>query len=942
MRTKKRTLLLTGRDGSSVVVDYLCNHAIVQDMAVACFYYDFASREAQSPTNMLGSLLSQLLTGLEEIPGEITKEFKGQKKLLGGRRVQFQDIVKMFPAVSSLRRTFICVDALDECIPEHQVEVLSALGQILRRSPNTRIFMTGRSHIRRAVERELGGGAISVSIKPKDGDIVAYLRARLRKDTTPEVMDGGLEKDIMKSIPEEVSETYVVVRGPGNLWKSYTDRLKSRFLLVSLRVEAVLRGTTIHRRRERLNAIGDGLGVGGAYEETLERIRAQEGEKVTLAMTALMWICYSERPLLVDELCHALAVEIGSTNFSSGNAPAAETLLACCQGLVTVDKEASTFRLIHHTLREHLCTHQNLFPRADLLMAETCLTYLNSDKAEALSAKPQPDLSNMPFLKYCSRYWGTHAKRELSDRTILLATQLLENHESHVASSTLLEQIFDWGDSSGVNAPSLFSGLHCASFFGIVELMSNLLGIASYDTGQRDFAGMTPLAWAVKSGNGEAVELLLERGSVDPNQLDNEGDAALSWAALNGHWLVAKQLLDREDIDPDKSNKVGRTPLYWAASSGHESVVRQLLDRKDVNSNKQDNDGRTPLLWAARRGHESVVKQLLDRGDVNPDKPDNTGRTPLSWAASKGHESMVKQLLDRGDVSPDKPDNAGRTPLSWAVNKGHESVVKQLLDRGDGNPNNQDNNGRTPLSWAASKGHESVVKQLLDRGGAKPDKPDNAGRTPLSWAASKGHELVVKQLLNRGDVNPDKPDNTGRTPLSWATSKGYEAVVKQLLNRGDVNPNKPENRGITPLTRAGAGGHERVVRQPWDRLCSSTDRPGNDLRVPPSPALVSGYEPMANQPSDLEGVNSNLQRYERNIPLLGSVIGGHEPALGPSVAETPPPSQSIKPSPHFPGLRFEGTRQWLSNAWTGNTPNPTTKAPREGLLSRRFFRRDAK
>ena len=207
MRNKERTLLLTGRDGSSVVVDYLCSQAIDQDMAVACFYYDFAAREAQSPANMLGSLLSQLLSGLEAIPEEIRKGFRGQKKLLGGRKVQLQDIVKMFPAVTSLQRTFICVDALDECLPEHQLEVLGALGQILRRSPNARMFVTGRSHIRGAVERELDGGAISVSIKPRDDDIIAYLRARLRKDTTPEVMDSGLEKDIMKIIPNEVSET---------------------------------------------------------------------------------------------------------------------------------------------------------------------------------------------------------------------------------------------------------------------------------------------------------------------------------------------------------------------------------------------------------------------------------------------------------------------------------------------------------------------------------------------------------------------------------------------------------------------------------------------------------------------------------------------------------------------------------------------------------------
>ena len=207
--------MLIGRNGSSVVVDHLCNQAIDQDMVVACFYYDFASREAQSPTNMLGSLLSQLLSGLEAIPGEIRKEFRCQKQLLGGWRLQVRDIVKMFSAVSPLRRTFICVDALDECIPEHQVEVLGALGQILQRSPNIRMFMTGRSHIWGAVERELGGGAVSVSIKPRDDDIVTYLRARLRKDVTPEVMDSGLEEDIMKSIPNEVSETYVVLRVQG-------------------------------------------------------------------------------------------------------------------------------------------------------------------------------------------------------------------------------------------------------------------------------------------------------------------------------------------------------------------------------------------------------------------------------------------------------------------------------------------------------------------------------------------------------------------------------------------------------------------------------------------------------------------------------------------------------------------------------------------------------
>jgi len=913
VRNKKRVLSLTGGDAiySSVVVDYLCNHAIDQGVAVACFYYDFASREAQSPTNMLGSLLSQLLSGQEAIPEAIRNEFMGQKKLLGGRRVRFQDIVKMFPAVSSLRRTFICIDALDECIPEHQVEVLGALGQILQRSPKTRIFMTGRSHVRGVVERELGGGAISVSIKPRDGDIVTYLRARLRKDTTPEVMDSGLENDIMKIIPEEVSETYVVMRGLGSLCRSCTNRRKSRFLLISLRIDEILRGTTIHRRREKLEAMGDGLGLEGAYQATLVRVRAQEGEKVTLAMTALMWICYSERPLLVDELCHALAVEIGCMNFNSDNAPAAETLLACCQGLVTVDKEASTFRLIHHTLREYLCTHQNLFPRADSLMAETCLTYLNSDKAGALSANPQPDLlSSMPFLKYCSRYWGTHAKRELSERTILLAMELLKNYESHVAANTLFEQIFDGGDSREVNAPSQFSGLHCASFFGIGELMSSLFGMTNCDAGQRDFAGMTPLLWAAEGGYGEAVELLLGHCAIDINLVDNEGDTALSWAAMRGHWLVVKQLLDREDIDPDKSNKEGATPLSWAASNGHESVVKQLLERRDVNPDKPDNEGNTPLACAASNGHVSVVQQLLDRGDVNPDKPDNEGSTPLSWAAGNGHKAVVKQLLDQGDVNPDRPNNKGRTPLLCAAGYGHESVVKQLLDRGDVNPDKpdnegstpllcaagrgresvveqllargdvnldkQDNKGRTPLLWAASKGHESVVKQLLDRGNVNPDRPDNEGSTPLLCAAGRGHESVVKQLLDRGDVNPDKQDSKGRTPLLWASSKGYRPVVKQFLDRRDVSPDKPDNEGSTPLSCAASRGHESVVKLLLARGDGNPDTQDNKGRTPLLWAASKGYESVVKQLLDRGNVNPDKPDYEGGTPLSWAANNGHE------------------------------------------------------------------
>ena len=98
----------------------------------------------------------------------------------------------------------------------------------------------------------------------------------------------------------------------------------------------------------------DGLGLGDVYGATIKRIKAQDGDKPGLGMAALMWVSHAERPLQADELCHALVVELGSTGFNTANVPSISILAGCCQGLITVDKEASTVRSIHFTLQEYL------------------------------------------------------------------------------------------------------------------------------------------------------------------------------------------------------------------------------------------------------------------------------------------------------------------------------------------------------------------------------------------------------------------------------------------------------------------------------------------------------------------------------------------------------------------------------------------------------------
>jgi len=198
--------VLTGHNVSSLVVDKLCDQARGQNTAVACFYFDFAARKEQPPTSMLGSLLKQVVGGMERIPDEISQAFQEQKKVIGGRGPQLPDIVKMLETVASSLRTFICIDALDECAAAHRVKLLNSLKQILEASPCTRIFIIGRPHVRCEVEKRLAGRVISLSVGPSTKDIMEYLRLRLDEDETPDAMNESLEADILEKIPENMSE----------------------------------------------------------------------------------------------------------------------------------------------------------------------------------------------------------------------------------------------------------------------------------------------------------------------------------------------------------------------------------------------------------------------------------------------------------------------------------------------------------------------------------------------------------------------------------------------------------------------------------------------------------------------------------------------------------------------------------------------------------------
>jgi len=205
------------------VIDSLCHQAREGDIAVAGLYCDFLVQQEQTVANIMRAILKQLI-GNGIIAVYLREEFKRGVIGFGGRRIRLYELMKLVKmAIASLRQVFICIDALDECPLRQLTGFLMSLRDIVQECPRTRVFLTGRPHIRENIKRYFPR-AFVMHFTPKTEDIRNYLEKRLHGDNEPEAMDNDLRADIMRIILETMSDTYVGKSGASTPPIMYTHQ----------------------------------------------------------------------------------------------------------------------------------------------------------------------------------------------------------------------------------------------------------------------------------------------------------------------------------------------------------------------------------------------------------------------------------------------------------------------------------------------------------------------------------------------------------------------------------------------------------------------------------------------------------------------------------------------------------------------------------------------
>jgi len=157
---------------------------------------------------MIGSLVRQVSLRPQRIPSGIKRAFD-QSKQEGGDGLQLPDMVKLFvQVIGSIEVVYLCVDAVDEVLPQYRLEFLRALRQIIQDAPNVRLFLTGRPYVRAELDKHLTKRALAIHIVADQGDITRYLNQKMDDDDDqdPGLMTDDLKDNIMKTMLEKPSE----------------------------------------------------------------------------------------------------------------------------------------------------------------------------------------------------------------------------------------------------------------------------------------------------------------------------------------------------------------------------------------------------------------------------------------------------------------------------------------------------------------------------------------------------------------------------------------------------------------------------------------------------------------------------------------------------------------------------------------------------------------
>ena len=623
---------------TSLVISHLESRIAAFKPMVAYIFFDYKDQERQTVKAILCSLLRQVIESVGEIPQSIQQIYD---TLPPEKEVNTMDEHQCVSLLEDLirnepRDTFLIFDALDECpdIDHNSNEVRSRITSAMKSLATVgRLFITARPHVHPAT---VVPGCHRLEIRATDRDMRCYINARVQGH--PRLLR------LVGSDPQLANR----------LGETLCRKANGMFLLTRLQMDSLVNQTSARHVFNALQLLPEKLNE--TFSDAINRIKSQSQEYWQLARHVISWIFYAKRPLKIVELREILAVEPNDTKFDPSGLHERDLILEVCCGLVSIDEQDETIRLVHYSLQEYLttCWHEH-WPKAEETVAATCIAYLTlEDFSVHMLEHYLP--AHCQFLSYAAEYWGEHLKGPfeaiLEDQVCRLVESTTELSNVHGVRSRLY-------DAASTTTPS-----HVTVSLGLKYLVLIILK-RNDDLEARDSNGYTPLGRAVLCASPRVVRQLLDRGA-DPNA-KILGKTPLYIATIGKDLATMELLIDHGGLlETDEAFKL--------APSMDDAVLQCLLDKTSFT----DEDKFWVLLSHVQHGRVDLVQTLLRAGTNVNMIHNETGHTALTTAIYYHQYDVIACLLAAG-AEPSIRSPSGDIPFNMAVSLRREPAIDALI-----------------------------------------------------------------------------------------------------------------------------------------------------------------------------------------------------------------------------------------------------------------------
>ncbi|KAK5102777.1 hypothetical protein LTS08_003577 [Lithohypha guttulata] len=575
--------------GKSVLCSTAIQHAFRQQRArpgsaIAFFFFTFNDESKRDVSALLRALLLQLSGQIAGVEADLAKL---QDSINHGTPAVPVLMEHLRQAVTRSRHVYILLDALDECPAGNVRRDVLAMIQTMRQwsLPGLHLLVTSRD-------------------TPDIRDHL-YSQDQTQDREYVALSDHNVRQDIHDYLIHHVDHD------PGlRRWGDHRGKIKDYlaqhangvFRWVDCQLQS-LRDCprSVRHLEKRLRDLPPSLDE--TYERMLCNIDAASQDD---AQRILALLCCSTRPLSVNELIDALAIDLeGDKGFDADRRfEGTDDLLCICPGMIEVhlttrqtdssfsddDTPAQAVRIAHFSVQEYLVSDRIKQGRAARFaisaaveharISQTCLLYLSND--EFLEQAVTRDLvEQYPFARFAARYWYQHyrqADAEFATHLSLKVTMFLRERTMLDRWIMLHDPERPWRTKIdyGASAKDRASATYFTALLGLEDVLAHILSVSRADVNAQEGEYGNALQAASSYGHERVVQILLEKGA-DVNAQGGRYGNALQAASEGDHERVVQILLEK-GADVNAQGGTYSNALEAASEEGHEAVVQMLLN----------------------------------------------------------------------------------------------------------------------------------------------------------------------------------------------------------------------------------------------------------------------------------------------------------------------------------------------------------------------------